>query len=247
MLHVLFLAIQQYLLAQLSADNLYIRMWNKQDGYLEKGLYQDITYPAVLIEFVDPIEWKQLGNGNQEVDDLHIKLHIIHDELDAATASSSGTMDQNLHIYQLAEQIYNAFQDWMPTSFTIAANDPLYGEFAGTYTIPVGVLTREREYQDPGHTDLYHFIQEYGTTWEDQTMNRPVGGSNAGNIGYDLEFPAAWNSSTAYIIGNAVIGGDNNIYACLVNNTNQAPPNATYWTLLGPVLSVQPPTIPILN
>ena len=247
MLHILFLAIQQYLLSQLGADNVaYIRMWNKQPEYLEKGGYQDITYPAILVEFVDPIEWSQLGNGNQEASDLHIKLHYIHNELDAATAASSGTMDQNLHIYKLIEDVYQAFQDWMPTSITIAANDPLYAEWAGTYTIPVGVLTRERDYQDPGHTDLYHFITEYGTTWEDQAMNRPVGGSNAGVINYDLEQATAWSSTTTYAIGNAVIGTDNNIYACSAPNTNQAPPNASYWTLLGPVPTVQSQTVPIL-
>jgi hypothetical protein len=78
-------------------------------------------------------------------------------------------------------------------------------------------------------------------------MNRPVGGSKAGIIGYDLEQAQAWNSTTAYVVGTAVIGTDNNIYACSANNTNEAPPNATYWTYLSAVPSVQPPTVPILT
>lgn len=39
----------------------------------------------------------------------------------------------------------------------------------------------------------------------------------------------AWNSSTAYVVGNYVTS-NNVVYQCRVANTNQTPPNATYWT-----------------
>lgn len=39
---------------------------------------------------------------------------------------------------------------------------------------------------------------------------------------------AAWNNATAYVVGNTVLQGGV-IYYCVLANTNQAPPNATYW------------------
>jgi hypothetical protein len=44
-----------------------------------------------------------------------------------------------------------------------------------------------------------------------------------------------WNSSTAYINDTQyidVVTYDGSSYACLVGNTNQTPPNATYWSLI---------------
>lgn len=39
----------------------------------------------------------------------------------------------------------------------------------------------------------------------------------------------AWNSGTAYIVGNYVTSS-NVVYQCIQAHTNQTPPNATYWT-----------------
>lgn len=41
----------------------------------------------------------------------------------------------------------------------------------------------------------------------------------------------AWSSVTAYVIGNMVSQGGVN-YICILGNTNQLPPNATYWKVL---------------
>lgn len=40
----------------------------------------------------------------------------------------------------------------------------------------------------------------------------------------------AWSAVTAYVIGNLVANGGQT-YSCVAPNTNQAPPNATYWAL----------------
>ena len=43
--------------------------------------------------------------------------------------------------------------------------------------------------------------------------------------------PAAWNSGTAYEVGDLVsLSGSN--YYCTAGNTNQTPPNASYWYLI---------------
>lgn len=39
----------------------------------------------------------------------------------------------------------------------------------------------------------------------------------------------AWNSGTAYVVGNYVTSS-NVVYQCIQAHTNQTPPNATYWT-----------------
>jgi hypothetical protein len=38
-----------------------------------------------------------------------------------------------------------------------------------------------------------------------------------------------WNSTTAYVVGNQVIQG-RQLYSCITANTNNAPPNAGYWS-----------------
>jgi hypothetical protein len=40
--------------------------------------------------------------------------------------------------------------------------------------------------------------------------------------------PAAWSNVTAYVQGSLAVSGGVNYY-CILANTNQAPPNATYW------------------
>lgn len=52
---------------------------------------------------------------------------------------------------------------------------------------------------------------------------------------------AAWNSGTAYVIGNLVsVAGTN--YYCIFGNTNHTPPNATYWyPLTGNIYEIPTP------
>jgi hypothetical protein len=46
----------------------------------------------------------------------------------------------------------------------------------------------------------------------------------------DLETLTAWNSGTAYVVGDRVSVSSNN-YTCIAANTNFTPPNTTYWKL----------------
>jgi hypothetical protein len=45
---------------------------------------------------------------------------------------------------------------------------------------------------------------------------------------------AAWSGATSYVIG-AYVTLSSNLYYCIAPNLNHTPPNATYWTLVGPV------------
>jgi hypothetical protein len=59
----------------------------------------------------------------------------------------------------------------------------------------------------------------------------PTTGFGDGLWGCISNPPAAlpWNSGTAYVAGNAVLSGGH-YYTCIAGNTNQQPPNATYWS-----------------
>ena len=69
------------------------------------------------------------------------------------------------------------------------------------------------------------------------TIDRSVSGPS-GPPG--ITWQGAWNSSTYYVLNDAVsIGGTS--YICILANTNQTPPNGTYWNVLaqsGSVTSV---------
>jgi hypothetical protein len=54
-----------------------------------------------------------------------------------------------------------------------------------------------------------------------------------------ISFLGAWNSATAYGINHVVtLGGSS--YICILANTNQTPPNATYWSVLSSIGNAGP-------
>jgi hypothetical protein len=59
--------------------------------------------------------------------------------------------------------------------------------------------------------------------------NNAASAANAGEAARSVF--EAWNSAKAYVVGNKV-AKDGSSYVCIAPNTNQAPPNATYWLLI---------------
>ena len=251
MLHILFLAIQQYLIAQLNGNALlndasggafnYVRMWNSQTLYLEEGKSYDFPMPAIFVEFQDPVPWEEIGNGVKISNPLVIKLHLVMEELD----DTGGTMEQNLDVYAIEQAIFFAFNDWMPNGLTIASDDPLYGKkWAGTYNTPAGIMEKRSDYQDKEHTNVYHYIMEYETTWLNTSRNQPVGGSIApGTLAYEFDNAQPYNNAQAYVPSNAVTY-NGNIYTCIANTTGNLPTNVTYWQFVEKVPVVDIPSVP---
>ncbi len=167
---ILFLYLQQFILANFP-DVKYVWLWNSDVDFLNDGKGQPQDEPVIYIEFPDNIKWDQLGNGCQIVDPLSIKFHIVGNELDA----TDGSMSQNLDALKMAEDLFLILQDNMPTTLTIAEGG-MYDKYAGTYTVPLGAMVRSGEVQDKKHSNLYHFIQEYMTTYVDSATNRPRNG-----------------------------------------------------------------------
>ena len=110
-----------------------------------------VNYPAILIEFYNA-ECNQLGRGVQAYDDLIVRIHIVHQQLDAG----DGTMEQNLDVYDLQDAVYSALQKFRPAGCV---------EFI-----------RGRHELDWNHGNLYHYIVEYGTNYMDSIQVEPVKG-----------------------------------------------------------------------
>jgi hypothetical protein len=93
----------------------------------------------------------------------------------------------------------------------------------------------------PGDTDkMYEFIAK------EFVFLSNVGGTTAPGS-YTMTVTAsavtttAWNSGTAYVVGNEVSSSGVNYY-CILANTNQAPPNSTYWNVV-PTVSITLPLV----
>lgn len=130
----------------------FIHVFNNQFELTESGKMYSFPFPCCFIEFVNDQPVQQLGNGIQIYNPLIIKIHIGNNQADAA----DGTMEQDLSVFDLKQEVYAALQKFEPSG-----------------AIP---FIRTNETQDYNHTNIYHFIQEYTTSYVDQQQAEPVGG-----------------------------------------------------------------------
>lgn len=128
----------------------HIDIWNDQVNRVEKGESYTYNYPAVFVEFLNLENIKQLGLGYQLYDDLIVRLHTIHQQLDAG----DGTLDRNIAVLTLKQSIFAKMNKFEPTQAT---------QFA-----------RFSEGQDTSHTNLYHHMQDYRTNWVDVAAKQPA-------------------------------------------------------------------------
>lgn len=142
----------------------YIGMWNNQVDDLEgkENKIYSFGFPCVFFEFANENVVDSIGAGVQVFDPLDIKVHIIDDFYDA----QDGTIEVNLEIFDIEAQIYSALQ-----LFQVKGTN--YGSG------PISRVSVERDYD---HSNLYHSIPTYRTTWTDNSQSQPVGG-------FDVEPP----------------------------------------------------------
>lgn len=219
-----FLALQAYLSSAMPVIQT-IKVWNNNMANILAGTDDPYALPAIFIEFPDNIKWDQLGNGVQIVDPLEVSFHLVTDFYDAM----DGTKDNNLATFQMADNLRNVLQDWMPTTFTISP-DGEYGAYAGTYQAAFGAFCRSNEIQDKNHTNVYHFIQSYMTTWVDSARSRPIGGSTAGNLNYELDKVLPW-ADDGFYTAQQYVSYQDGIYKCILDTTSahEPPTNETYF------------------
>lgn len=153
----------------------YRGMWNNQvnDMVDEKGQkVYSFQLPATFIEFVNDNPVDSVGGGVQIYDPCDIKIHIVHDFYDA----QDGTMEVNLEIFDIEQQIHDALQ-----LFAVKGDD--YGSG------PFSRVSQERDYD---HSNVYHSIPTYRTTWTDNSRSQPVGG-------YEIDPPLTLDLTVAIL------------------------------------------------
>ena len=114
--------------------------------------YCAFPLPAVLVEFDNSNQSNYIGNGVQIYEPLVIRMHIGMEQLDSGT----GTLDENLDIFDLKNKVYLAFQNW--------------------HTEGSGTFNRTNENQDYNHNNLYVWQMEFTTSYIDQFAIEPRNG-----------------------------------------------------------------------
>jgi hypothetical protein len=138
----------------------FTRVWNDQLTLDEQQEGYSFPMPALFPEILNQQEAKQLGDGIQLFENLIVRIHTIHWQLDAG----DGTMEQNLDVFDFQNEVYKKMDGFTP---------------AGAGTFVRGA--EERDYQ---HKGVYHSIQDYKTNYLDTSRQRSTDGVtiNSGTI-----------------------------------------------------------------
>jgi hypothetical protein len=130
----------------------FVDVWNNQLELSEQQQQYSFLLPASFIEILNVQEPKQLGDGVQLYDQLIVRLHIVHEQLDAG----DGTMERNLDVFDLTQKTFKHMQGFEPDK--------------------ASAFFRVNEERDYYHTNVYHFMQDYKTTYLDDSAQRSTDG-----------------------------------------------------------------------
>jgi len=130
----------------------FVDVWNNQLELVEQQQQYSFLLPASFIEILNVQEPKQLGDGVQLYDQLIVRLHIVHEQLDAG----DGTMERNLDVFDLTQKTFKHMQGFEPDK--------------------ASAFFRVNEERDYYHTNVYHFMQDYKTTYLDDSAQRSTDG-----------------------------------------------------------------------
>jgi Putative phage tail protein len=102
------------------------------------------------------------------------------------------------------------------------------GSYSGTPQFKVGPLGGRvgKENLNEAAVAAVSALARTGVTDNDRVWYR------GNSWGAPVLMDPAWSSTTLYAVGRRALQGGN-VYRCLVQHTNVAPPNATYWALVG--------------
>ena len=157
-LSLLFKEIKARISSLLDADSnpvfKFVHVWNNQIIELDETNRQfGFQTPAVFVEIATPTPIGTLLGGYQQYDDIRVRLHILHQQLDA---NGNGFMDENFNIFDLSQLLYGQMNKFEPSGAV--------------------KMVRIAEENDYDHGNLYHFVQEYATNLIDTTQVEPKGG-----------------------------------------------------------------------
>lgn len=116
-----------------------VRLWNNQTHHLKE---QNFVLPAAFVEVSSPEQLLSIGGGFS-AGDVHFKIHVVHEFLDA----QDGSMDQDLTIFDLKEKVVAVLSQLKPTA--------------------CGLMQRVSESQSHDHDNVNFYIIEYITHFID--------------------------------------------------------------------------------
>lgn len=131
----------------------FTRVWNDNTNLDENQKMYATDFPAILPEFLNPQEVKQLGDGVQLYDPLIVRLHILHWQID----DGAGNMEQNLDAFDFAQEVFSKMDGFEPDGCVS--------------------FVRVAEERDYTHKGLYHLMQDYKTNYIDSSRQRSTSGT----------------------------------------------------------------------
>lgn len=133
----------------------HVRLWNNQIQLSEKEEQIPFEFPAVFIDF-PTIEWGQMGKGTQTADRLIVRLYICFESFHTAEN------EEDLAVFDLRQEVFLAAQDCKLTE--------------------AGKLQRVAEQTDPNHTNVYMWVMDFVTNYQDKIAQFPRGGGVSAQI-----------------------------------------------------------------
>jgi len=127
-------------------SGIHVRLWNNQILYSDEGQQIPFNFPAVFIDF-PVIEWGQMGKGIQNADRLVVRLYIC------SQSYNTSENEEDLEIFDLRENVFYSVQDLKPTD--------------------AGKLQRVAEQTDPKHTNIYVWVMDFITNYQDRVAENP--------------------------------------------------------------------------
>lgn len=124
-----------------STVKLHSRVWNNQLEREKSGESYVYPKPAAFVEIVSPIGWQEIG-GNFLQSDLGVNIHIVTE-----LYNTEGTLDQNLVVYDLRDEIMALLSQYKPTG--------------------CGLMRAMGEEPDYDHDNVNHYILTFACNFID--------------------------------------------------------------------------------
>ena len=86
----------------------------------------------------------------------------------------------------------------------------------------------------PPNATFWNLVAQIGATGTTGATGSPGAPGATGATGQGYTWRGAWNSATAYVPYDTISSAGSS-YVCIASNTNQTPPNATYWNLIAQI------------
>lgn len=127
-----------------NAMTLHTRIWNNQLQYEKEGKLYDYPKPAAFLETMTDVRYEQIGYQVNEMP-IVFRIHIIHEYYDA----QDGTFEQDLVVFDIRDSVIRLLKGYRPSG----CNE----------------LIHVTEMQDFDHDNLYHYMIDFTTSFQETT------------------------------------------------------------------------------